>query len=400
MIGHDEHEKNITRKKTKRYAAATRSRRDHATNCSSNLTDECLHSYFESLNGHKPGDLYQLVMGEVEKPLFRAVLDLHQRQPKRSRRDPRHQSRHARKKLKDVQAPGPMSPSRKTRDRAPIDARQSRGTERRRGLRALLSVADKHGLVPFANGLVEPRSRSSRPAAPQKRCAPRAFPSSRSRRSPASPRSWTAASRRCTRTSTAACSARRGVDEAVLVEHGIDMIDVLVVNLYPFEATTARPDCTDAEAIENIDIGGPAMLRAAAKNHERITVVVDPADYSTVLAALNEAEVPPSLRRASRDQGVRPHGALRHGDQQLPAHAQRIPRAVARSAARELAARTAAALRREPASAGRAVPHAAAARRLGRARDCRFKARSCRSTTSSTRTRRFKPSTRSRARRA
>jgi phosphoribosylaminoimidazolecarboxamide formyltransferase/IMP cyclohydrolase len=72
---------------------------------------------------------------------------------------------------------------------------------------------------------------------------------------------------------------------------------LLAVNLYPFEATTARPDCTDAEAIENIDIGGPAMLRAAAKNHERIAVVVDPADYSAVLAALTESEVPASLRR-------------------------------------------------------------------------------------------------------
>jgi phosphoribosylaminoimidazolecarboxamide formyltransferase/IMP cyclohydrolase len=57
--------------------------------------------------------------------------------------------------------------------------------------------------------------------------------------------------------------ARRGVDDAVLAGHGIGVIDLLVVNLYPFEATTARADCTDAEAIENIDVGGPAMLRAA-----------------------------------------------------------------------------------------------------------------------------------------
>ncbi|MEO8465875.1 MAG: bifunctional phosphoribosylaminoimidazolecarboxamide formyltransferase/IMP cyclohydrolase [Gammaproteobacteria bacterium] len=91
--------------------------------------------------------------------------------------------------------------------------------------------------------------------------------------------------------------ARRGVDDAVLAEHGIGVIDLLVVNLYPFEATTARLDCTDAEAIENIDVGGPAMLRAAAKNHEHILVVVDPADYAPVLAALEEGNVSTGLRR-------------------------------------------------------------------------------------------------------
>jgi phosphoribosylaminoimidazolecarboxamide formyltransferase/IMP cyclohydrolase len=92
--------------------------------------------------------------------------------------------------------------------------------------------------------------------------------------------------------------ARRGIDDDVLESHGIGAIDLLVVNLYPFEATTARPDCTDAEAIENIDIGGPAMLRAAAKNHEHTTVVVDPADYDTVLTALRDGSVPAAMRRA------------------------------------------------------------------------------------------------------
>ena len=81
--------------------------------------------------------------------------------------------------------------------------------------------------------------------------------------------------------------ARRGSDEAVMAEHGIGAIDLLVVNLYPFAATIARPDCTYAEAIENIDVGGPAMLRAAAKNHADVTVLVDPADYATVLAELD-----------------------------------------------------------------------------------------------------------------
>ncbi|MFK8027574.1 MAG: bifunctional phosphoribosylaminoimidazolecarboxamide formyltransferase/IMP cyclohydrolase [Gammaproteobacteria bacterium] len=77
---------------------------------------------------------------------------------------------------------------------------------------------------------------------------------------------------------------RADVDDAVMDEHGIDAIDLVVVNLYPFAQTIAKPDCTLDLAIENIDIGGPAMLRAAAKNHARVGVVVDPSDYDQLLA--------------------------------------------------------------------------------------------------------------------
>jgi phosphoribosylaminoimidazolecarboxamide formyltransferase/IMP cyclohydrolase len=70
--------------------------------------------------------------------------------------------------------------------------------------------------------------------------------------------------------------------EAAARTHGIEPIDLVVVNLYPFEQTVARPDATLSEAIENIDIGGPSMLRSAAKNHESVTVVADPADYAVV----------------------------------------------------------------------------------------------------------------------
>lgn len=79
---------------------------------------------------------------------------------------------------------------------------------------------------------------------------------------------------------------RRGIDDAVMARHGIQPIDLLVVNLYPFAETVSRPDCRYEEAIENIDIGGPAMLRAAAKNHESVAVAVDPADYPALLAEL------------------------------------------------------------------------------------------------------------------
>jgi phosphoribosylaminoimidazolecarboxamide formyltransferase/IMP cyclohydrolase len=82
--------------------------------------------------------------------------------------------------------------------------------------------------------------------------------------------------------------ARRNVPAhmAALKEHGIGTIDLLVINLYPFAQATARADCTLEDAIENIDIGGPAMLRAAAKNWQDVGVVIDPADYPQVLAEL------------------------------------------------------------------------------------------------------------------
>ncbi len=73
---------------------------------------------------------------------------------------------------------------------------------------------------------------------------------------------------------------------AQMREHGIQPIDLVVVNLYPFEEKTADPDCTVEEALENIDIGGPTMIRAAAKNHPRVTVVVDPGDYGALLQEL------------------------------------------------------------------------------------------------------------------
>ena len=75
---------------------------------------------------------------------------------------------------------------------------------------------------------------------------------------------------------------------ASLQEHGIDPIDLLVVNLYPFEQTIAKAGCTFDDAIENIDIGGPAMLRAAAKNHESVAVVVDPGDYGCIVDELKD----------------------------------------------------------------------------------------------------------------
>ncbi|REL34092.1 bifunctional phosphoribosylaminoimidazolecarboxamide formyltransferase/IMP cyclohydrolase [Thalassotalea euphylliae] len=81
--------------------------------------------------------------------------------------------------------------------------------------------------------------------------------------------------------------ARRGTDEAVMAENNIDAIDMVVVNLYPFANTVANDDCSLEDAIENIDIGGPTMVRAAAKNHKDVTIIVNAHDYNRVLAEMD-----------------------------------------------------------------------------------------------------------------
>lgn len=83
---------------------------------------------------------------------------------------------------------------------------------------------------------------------------------------------------------------RRGIDDAVMGAHGIEAIDLVVVNLYPFEETIANPQCDLATAIENIDIGGPTMIRAAAKNYLSVSIIVDPNDYSSFLDQLKSGD--------------------------------------------------------------------------------------------------------------
>jgi len=91
--------------------------------------------------------------------------------------------------------------------------------------------------------------------------------------------------------------ARRGTDEAIMNKHGIEPIDLLAVNLYPFEETIAREEASIEAAIENIDIGGPAMIRAASKNHDAVAVVVDPDDYDNVVGWLQNNELSLEIRR-------------------------------------------------------------------------------------------------------
>ena len=90
--------------------------------------------------------------------------------------------------------------------------------------------------------------------------------------------------------------ARRGTDEAVMAENDITPIDLVVVNLYPFEATIAKDDCSLADAIENIDIGGPTMVRATAKNHAFVTIVVNPDDYGRVIDEIKQGGIDSATR--------------------------------------------------------------------------------------------------------
>jgi len=85
-------------------------------------------------------------------------------------------------------------------------------------------------------------------------------------------------------------------DHNELLNLGWDYIDLVAVNLYPFEETIAKPNVTYADAIENIDIGGVTLIRAAAKNHERVTLVCDPADYSSILEELRAGGISAKTR--------------------------------------------------------------------------------------------------------
>ena len=90
---------------------------------------------------------------------------------------------------------------------------------------------------------------------------------------------------------------RRGTDDAVMHEHDIAPIDLVIVNLYPFRETIDKPGVTLEEAVENIDIGGPALVRAAAKNYESVGVVVSPADYPEVITAIERGAFDLELRQ-------------------------------------------------------------------------------------------------------
>ena len=153
--------------------------------------------------------------------------------------------------------------------------------------RALLSVSDKTGLVEFAAGLQRHGIELLSTGGTARLLTDHALPHRAVSEFTGFPELMDGRLKTLHPRVHGGLLGRRGIDEPAMREHGIEPIDLLVVNLYPFASTIARPGCTHAEAIEQIDIGGPAMLRAAAKNHVDVMVLVDPADYGQVLAELD-----------------------------------------------------------------------------------------------------------------
>ncbi len=154
---------------------------------------------------------------------------------------------------------------------------------------ALLSVSDKTGLLPFAKTLVEEFNyRLLSTGGTAKLLAENGVPVTEVSDYTKFPEMMDGRVKTLHPKIHGGLLARRDLDTHLksAADHGIDLIDLVVVNLYPFEETVAKPDVSRAEAIEQIDIGGPSMLRSAAKNHAAVTVVCDPGDYPRVLEGL------------------------------------------------------------------------------------------------------------------
>ena len=163
--------------------------------------------------------------------------------------------------------------------------------------RALISVSDKRGLVPFVSGLAELGVEILSTGGTCRALREAGLDVIEVADKTGFPEIMDGRVKMLHPTIHGGLLGRRGTDEAVMEKHGIEPIDLLAVNLYPFEETIARADATIDEAIENIDIGGPAMIRAASKNHDGVAVVVDPDDYENVLESLKNNELPLESRR-------------------------------------------------------------------------------------------------------
>ncbi len=151
---------------------------------------------------------------------------------------------------------------------------------------ALLSVSDKTGVVEFAKGLVEAGLGILSTGGTYKLLVEAGIDATEVSAHTGFPEMMDGRVKTLHPKIHGGILGRRGTDDAVMAEHAIDCIDIVVVNLYPFAATVAKADVTMADAIENIDIGGPAMVRSAAKNHAHVGIVTSPADYERVLAEL------------------------------------------------------------------------------------------------------------------
>ena len=162
--------------------------------------------------------------------------------------------------------------------------------------RALLSVSDKTGIVEFAQSLTEMRIEILSTGGTAKLLADNNIKVKEVSDYTGFPEMMDGRVKTLHPKVHGGILGRRGVDDDVMIQHKILPIDLIVVNLYPFEQTVAKPDCTLANAIDNIDVGGPTMIRAAAKNHEAVGVIVDTKDYGLVLNELSQNKCKLSLK--------------------------------------------------------------------------------------------------------
>lgn len=163
--------------------------------------------------------------------------------------------------------------------------------------RALVSVSDKRGLIPFVSGLAELGIEVLSTGGTCRQLREAGLDVIEVSEKTGFPEIMDGRVKTLHPVIHGGLLGRRGIDEAVMEEHGIEPIDLLVVNLYPFEQTIARDDATIDDAIENIDIGGPAMIRAASKNHDGVAVIVSPDDYDMVLEQLRHEALTLADRR-------------------------------------------------------------------------------------------------------
>lgn len=154
--------------------------------------------------------------------------------------------------------------------------------------RALLSVSDKTGIVEFAEALHQAGVELLSTGGTAKLLSEAGLPVTEVSEHTGHPEIMDGRVKTLHPKIHGGILGRREVDGEVMAKHDIAPIDLVVVNLYPFAATVANPDCSLEDAIENIDIGGPTMVRAAAKNHNDVTIVVNAGDYARVLAEMSE----------------------------------------------------------------------------------------------------------------
>lgn len=153
--------------------------------------------------------------------------------------------------------------------------------------RALISVSDKTGITEFAQALIERQVELLSTGGTCRLLQQAGLPVTEVSDHTGFPEMMDGRVKTLHPTIHGGILGRRGTDDAVMAEHDIAAIDMVIVNLYPFEATIARPDCSLEDAVENIDIGGPTMVRAAAKNHRDVVILVDANDYSCVLEEMD-----------------------------------------------------------------------------------------------------------------